>query len=123
MNNVETLTILNVDDNAANRTFVGGWKTNHDGPPTTYAMASYDAAAVLDKAIAAASAAKPGTAPTPTAINAAIGNLGQLDSPRGTWEFSKTTHSPVQRWYLRQVRQDGRSLSNTVVADLVTLGG
>jgi branched-chain amino acid transport system substrate-binding protein len=111
-------------DNAANRSFVGGWKGNHDGPPTTYAMASYDAAAVLDKAIAAAaSTAKPGTAPTPTAINAAIGNLGQLDSPRGTWEFSKTTHSPVQRWYLRQVRQDGRSLSNTVVADLVTLGG
>jgi branched-chain amino acid transport system substrate-binding protein len=105
-------------DNAANRTFVGAWKTNHDGPPTTYAMASYDAAAVLDKAIAAA-----GPNPTPQQINAAIANLGQLESPRGTWEFSKTTHSPVQRWYLRQVRQDGRSLSNTVVADLVTMGG
>src|SRR4029079_12947220 len=60
-------------DNAANRTFVGAWKGNHDGPPTTYAMAAYDAAAVLDKAIAAAaSTAKPGTTPTPAAINAAI---------------------------------------------------
>jgi len=105
-------------DNAANRSFVEGWKAEHDGPPTTYAMASYDAAAVLDKALAAA-----GPNPDPAAINAAIAGLGQIDSPRGSWELSKTTHSPVQRWYLRQVRQDGRALSNTVVADLATIGG
>jgi branched-chain amino acid transport system substrate-binding protein len=105
-------------DNAANRSFVKGWLADHDGPPTTYAMASYDAAAVLDKAIAAA-----GKDPTPETINSAIAGLGQLDSPRGSWQFSKTTHSPVQRWYLRQVRPDGRALSNTVVADLATIGG
>jgi branched-chain amino acid transport system substrate-binding protein len=28
----------------------------------------------------------------------------------------------VQKWYLRQVRQDGRALSNTVVGDLATIG-
>jgi branched-chain amino acid transport system substrate-binding protein len=105
-------------DNAENRSFVAAWKTSHDGPPTTYAMASYDAAAVLDKAIAAA-----GDNPTPESINSAIAGLGQIDSPRGTWQFSKTTHSPVQKWYLRQVRQDGRALSNTVVGDLATVGG
>lgn len=105
-------------DNAANRSFVEAWKADHDGPPTTYAMASYDAAAVLDKAVAAA-----GDNPTPESVNAAIAGLGQIDSPRGSWQFSKTTHSPVQRWYLRQVRQDGRALSNTVVADLATIGG
>jgi branched-chain amino acid transport system substrate-binding protein len=105
-------------DNAANRSFVAAWKANHDGSPTTYAMASYDAAAVLDKAIGAA-----GNSPTPEQINSAIEGLGQIDSPRGTWQFSKTTHSPVQKWYLRQVRQDGRALSNTVVGDLATVGG
>ena len=104
-------------DNAANRSFVAAWKSNHDGSPTTYAMASYDAAAVLDKAIGAA-----GDNPTPEKINNAIAGLGQIDSPRGTWQFSKKTHSPVQKWYLRQVREDGRALSNTVVGDLATVG-
>ncbi|MFY1670530.1 ABC transporter substrate-binding protein [Plantactinospora sp. WMMB334] len=105
-------------DNAENRSFVAAWKEDHDGSPTTYAMASYDAAAVLDKAIGAA-----GDNPTPEAINNALAGLGQIDSPRGTWQFSKETHSPVQKWYLRQVRQDGRALSNTVVGDLATVGG
>jgi branched-chain amino acid transport system substrate-binding protein len=104
-------------DNAENRAFVAAWKTDHDGPPTTYAMASYDAAAVLDKAIGAA-----GGHPTAEQINTAIASLGQIDSPRGTWQFSKKTHSPVQKWYLRQVRQDGRALSNTIVGDLATVG-
>ncbi|MBF9133035.1 ABC transporter substrate-binding protein [Plantactinospora sp. S1510] len=105
-------------DNAENRSFVAAWKEDHDGSPTTYAMASYDAAAVLDKAIGAA-----GNNPTPEQINKAISELGQINSPRGTWQFSKDTHSPVQKWYLRQVRQDGRALSNTVVGDLATVGG
>ncbi|MBY8870711.1 ABC transporter substrate-binding protein [Micromonospora sp. PLK6-60] len=105
-------------DNAENRDFVAAWKAKNDGSPTTYAMASYDAAAVLDRAIAAA-----GDNPTPERINAAIGQLGQISSPRGTWQFSPSTHAPVQKWYLRQVRQDGRALSNTVVGDLATVGG
>lgn len=105
-------------DNAENRSFVAAWKADHDGSPTTYAMASYDAAAVLDKAIGAVDGE-----PTPEKINEAIAGLGQIDSPRGVWQFSKTTHSPVQKWYLRQVRQDGRALSNTVVGDLATVGG
>ncbi|MFG1656952.1 ABC transporter substrate-binding protein [Micromonospora chersina] len=105
-------------DNAENREFVAAWKAEHDGSPTTYAMASYDAAAVLDRALAAA-----GDDPTPERVNAAIGQLGQIASPRGTWQFSTTTHAPVQKWYLRQVRQDGRALSNTVVGDLATVGG
>ncbi|BCB81845.1 ABC transporter substrate-binding protein [Phytohabitans flavus] len=104
-------------DNAQNREFVAAWKADHDGPPTTYAMASFDAAAVLDKAIGAA-----GESPTAESINNAIAGLGQIESPRGAWQFSKKTHSPVQKWYLRQVRPDGRALSNTVVGDLATVG-
>lgn len=72
---------------------------------------------MLDRAIGAA-----GNDPTPEAINAQIGKLGQIASPRGAWQFSTVTHSPVQKWYLRQVRQDGRALSNTVVGDLATIG-
>ncbi|GGM33978.1 hypothetical protein GCM10011608_18050 [Micromonospora sonchi] len=106
-------------DNAANREFVAAWNAAYPGRvPTSVVMASYDAAAVLDRAIAAA-----GTNPSPDAINTAIGGLGQLTSPRGPWQFAKTTHAPIQKWYLRQVRRDGRALTNVVVSELATLGG
>ncbi|MGW2473827.1 ABC transporter substrate-binding protein [Streptomyces sp. NPDC001665] len=107
-------------DNAANRKFAADWTAEHDTQPTTYAMSSYDAAAVLDKAIA--DAAKKGDV-TPQTINKAIASLGQIDSPRGNWEFSEKAHAPVQTWYLRQVRPDGNQLSNVMVQDLATLGG
>ncbi len=106
-------------DNAANRTFVDGWRARHaDRQPTTFAMASYDAAAVLDKAIAGINGDV-----TSQAINDAIGKLGQIDSPRAPWQFNRSTHAPVQKWYLRQVRNDGRALSNVNVQELATLGG
>ncbi|MBW1599218.1 ABC transporter substrate-binding protein [Streptomyces sp. JJ38] len=107
-------------DNDANRKFVADWTAQHDAPPTTFAMASYDAAAVLDKAIAKAD--KDGDV-TPETINKAIGSLGQIDSPRGPWEFNQDTHAPVQKWYLREVRPDGEKLANVMVQDLATLGG
>ncbi|RLL70802.1 ABC transporter substrate-binding protein [Streptomyces sp. Z26] len=105
-------------DNEANRKFVADWSAKHDAPPTTYAMASYDAASVLDKAIAAAD--DKGEVNSET-INDAIGRLGKIESPRGSWEFGKT-HSPVQKWYLRQVRPDGKQLANVMVQDLATVG-
>ncbi|MFD0025589.1 ABC transporter substrate-binding protein [Streptomyces sp. NPDC058382] len=106
-------------DNEANRKFAADWTAEHDTQPTTYAMASYDAAAVLDKAIA--NAVKSGDV-TPKTINKAIADLGQIDSPRGAWEFGDKAHSPVQTWYLRQVRPDGAQLANVMVQDLATLG-
>jgi branched-chain amino acid transport system substrate-binding protein len=105
-------------DNAANRAFVAAWRATHpDRAPTTFAMASYDAAAVLDRAI--------GTVAGPVtsqAVNDAIATLGQIDSPRGGWQFNTTTHAPIQKWYLRKVQLDGGALSNVVVQDLATLG-
>lgn len=106
-------------DNEANRKFAADWTAKHDTQPTTYAMSSYDAAAVLDQAIG--DAAKKGDV-TPETINTAIGGLGQIDSPRGAWEFGDKAHSPVQQWYLRQVRKDGDQLANVMVQDLATLG-
>ncbi|GAA2087657.1 ABC transporter substrate-binding protein [Streptomyces albiaxialis] len=107
-------------DNEANRKFVADWTAEHDSSPTTYAMSSYDAAAVLDKAIA--EAGKGGKEVTSESINKAIGGLGQIESPRGTWEFGDRTHAPVQKWYLRQVKPDGKKLANVMVEDLATLG-
>jgi len=106
-------------DNAANRAFINAWYAAYpDRVPNSIVMASYDAAAVLDRAIA-----KAGPHPSPAEINEAIASLGQIDSPRGPWRFAHDTHAPIQKWYLRQVRRDGRALANVVVSELATLGG
>jgi branched-chain amino acid transport system substrate-binding protein len=104
-------------DNAANREFVAEWVARHDRTPTTFAMASWDAALVLDRAIGAIDGEV-----TPAAINEAISGLGQIDSPRGPWQFSEQSHAPIQRWYLRVVARDGSELTNVLVEDLATVG-
>ncbi|WP_432830643.1 ABC transporter substrate-binding protein [Dactylosporangium sp. CA-092794] len=114
---VQTVAPYAVDlDNAANRTFVAAYQQKFSGKSPSYnAMTSWDAALVLDRAIGAA-----GASPTPAAVNAAIGRLGQIDSPRGAWQFS-TSHVPAQQWYLRTVRQDGSVLANVTERELTVL--
>ncbi|MFG2987769.1 ABC transporter substrate-binding protein [Streptomyces sp. NPDC048257] len=110
------LTALNYSadlDNAANRHFAPAYRAAHGTDPTTYAMASWDAAQVLDKAIKAAG----GTVNSET-VNAAISTVGDIDSPRGTWRFN-SGGTPIQPWYLREVKQG----ANTVAGDLGRLGG
>jgi branched-chain amino acid transport system substrate-binding protein len=103
-------------DNDANRRFAPEYEKAHRAPPTTYAMASYDAAFVLDKALSRLEGA-----PTAQRLNAAIAQVGQIDSPRGPWQFN-TNHTPLQKWYLRRVALDGATLSNNTVSELATLG-
>jgi len=103
-------------DNEANRRFASAYQQQYSAVPTTYAMASYDAAFVLDKAIKVA-----GADPTPQTVNLALGKIGTIDSPRGAWQFNQN-RTPLQKWYLRQVRPDGGVLSNTVLSQLSTLG-
>jgi branched-chain amino acid transport system substrate-binding protein len=103
-------------NNAANRTFASAYRKAHSVSPTTYAMASYDAAQVLNKAIRIA-----GRRPTPQDLNLAIGKVGQIDSPRGAWQFNQP-RTPQQKWYLRRVQRDGQTLSNVLIDELTTLG-
>jgi branched-chain amino acid transport system substrate-binding protein len=115
----DILTAMNYSpdlDNEANREFSGAYRRAYGTVPTTYAMASYDAAAVLDKAVLLA-----GDTLTPQRINLMLGQVGQIDSPRGTWQFNQP-RTPQQRWYLRQVRPDGPILGNVLLTDLATLG-
>ena len=105
-------------DNEENRKFVAALEAEApDATPTTYAMASYDAAAVLDRAIAAA-----GGNPTPERSTPPSASSARSPAPRGNWQFGPKTHSPIQKWYLRQVRNDGRALANVMVQDLATVG-
>lgn len=103
-------------DNGANRVFASEFQRAYTNLPTTYAMASYDAAAVLDKALQIAAGDL-----APQSVNIALAEVGQVDSPRGSWQFNQT-RTPLQRWYLRQVRKSGQILTNTVLGDVAMLG-
>ncbi|NUP52249.1 MAG: ABC transporter substrate-binding protein, partial [Catenulispora sp.] len=104
-------------DTANNRGFVAAWSAGHDGrQPSVYALTGYDAAALLDEA-----AAKAGPRAGAEAINAAIGALGRIDSPRGVWQLATATHAPIQKWYLRRVQTDGTTLANVEIQELATL--
>jgi branched-chain amino acid transport system substrate-binding protein len=105
-------------NNDANETFISAYFAQYPGKiPTTYAMTSYDAAAVLDTAIAAIDVDDD---VTPAAINVALGTFLSIDSPRGRWQFNQS-RTPLQQWYLRQVSLDGEVLDNTILAGLETL--
>ncbi len=103
-------------DNELNTAFVADYEAKVDAKPTTYAMATYDAAKVLDMAIEAA-----GDEMSSETINAAIGELGEIESPRGTWQFNDNG-TPIQNWYLREVQMTDEGLANVRVAELGVLG-
>ncbi len=102
-------------DNDANRTFTLAYQKAYNRLPTMYAMASYDAGIALEKALQLA-----GTDLSPQSINAALGRVGEIESPRGIWQFNQK-RTPLQKWYLRQVRLDGAVLSNVLLSELATL--
>jgi branched-chain amino acid transport system substrate-binding protein len=103
-------------NNAANRAFSSLFQTRYQRSPTAYAVAAYDAAQVLDSAIALII----DEAVTAVNVNLKIANVGQVVSPRGNWQFTQA-RAPQQKWYLRQIRMDGPVLSNVLVSELSTL--
>jgi branched-chain amino acid transport system substrate-binding protein len=110
-----TFTAMNYNydlDNEINNAFVEAYEAKTDRKPTTYAMASYDAAKVLDMAIEAA-----GGEVDSEAINEAIGQIEEVESPRGTWTWSDIG-TPVQMWYLREVQEVDGTLTNVIIEEL-----
>jgi branched-chain amino acid transport system substrate-binding protein len=111
--NVYTVADYSPDlDNAANRRFSAEYVKVFGRAPSAYAVASYDAATVLDRAIR-----RTGAQLTALTLNAALATIGPVDSPRGAWRFTDD-RSPTQRWYLRQVRSAGDGLANAVASEL-----
>ncbi|WP_344170959.1 ABC transporter substrate-binding protein [Pilimelia columellifera] len=101
---------------SANQIFASAFRKAHSVPPSAYAMASFDAAHVLDRAIQLA-----GDDLTAQQVNLKLGQVGQIDSPRGLWQFNQS-RTPQQKWYLREVRRDGQINANVVMRELTTLG-
>jgi branched-chain amino acid transport system substrate-binding protein len=101
---------------SVNRAFASDYRREVGDAPTIYAVAAYDAAAALDKAIALSDGDL-----DPHEINLNLSRVGLIDSPRGRWQFNQG-RTPTQKWYLREVASDGPVLSNLVIRELGTLG-
>jgi branched-chain amino acid transport system substrate-binding protein len=102
-------------DNKANQDFKAAYQTKYGKPPTVYAVQTWDAANVLDRALRTANSLQG------DAISAALGSIGPIaDSPRGPWSFDG--QSPKQNFYLRKVEKRGDAYVNVVVQDLGTFG-
>lgn len=102
-------------DNQSNKDFVSAYEKKYDAVPTVYSVQTWDAAGVLDRALASAKATDG------DALSKALGGVGAIeDSPRGTWSFDGQT--PKQKFYIREVEQKGDGFVNSVIAETEAVG-
>lgn len=94
-----------------NAEFVKAYQAAYDEVPTVYAVQAYDAAAALDAALEDAETTDG------AGVAEALANIGDIDSPRGTWSFDEE-HNPDQPYYLREVQAVDGGLANVVVEEL-----
>ncbi|MFP5335942.1 MAG: ABC transporter substrate-binding protein [Actinomycetes bacterium] len=98
-------------DNPVNAEFVEAYEAAYGEAPTVYAVQAYDAARVLDLAVEQAETTDgPG-------IAAALAEVGDIESPRGTWRFDEN-HDPEQPYYLREVQPVDGTVANVVLHEL-----
>jgi branched-chain amino acid transport system substrate-binding protein len=96
-------------DNPTNQRFVADYSAKYGDTPTVYAVQAYDAAAVLDQALAKGA--------TGDAIVEGLKGVGEVDSPRGPWRFTDG-HGPDQVYYLRETEDQGGRMVNAIVQPL-----
>ncbi|MEV0395289.1 ABC transporter substrate-binding protein [Polymorphospora rubra] len=100
-------------DSPANKAFVDAYVAKFDAQPSVYSEAQYASAIVLDKTLAAIG----DNAVTGEAIIAALPNIGDIESPRGTWRFDEA-QAPTQTLYLRRATEQGGVMYDEVIAEL-----
>lgn len=98
-------------ESEVNQAFVEAYQAAYDEVPTTYAVQAYDAAAALDAALEDAESTDG------AGVAEALGNIGEIDSPRGTWSFDDQ-HNPDQPYYLREVQESDGGFANVVLEEL-----
>ena len=98
-------------DNPANREFVTAYRGKYNATPTCFSVQTWDAASVLNRALASVNSFDVDT------LAAALESVGTIeDSPRGPWSFDG--QSPKQKVYLRRVEKKGNEYVNAVVQEL-----
>lgn len=101
-------------DSDVNRDFVEAYVAAYDAEPSVYSEAQYASAIVLDRAIAAIGDGEV----TGATINAALADLGEVETPRGSWRFD-SAQAPTQTIYLRRAtEQSDGSMADEVLAEL-----
>ena len=89
-------------DNPANARFVSSYVETYDRLPSPYAAQAYDAARLIDSAVAAVG----GDVADHDAFRAAL-RAAKFKSVRGPFRFNQN-HFPIQNFYLRQVEKDAQ---------------
>jgi branched-chain amino acid transport system substrate-binding protein len=89
-------------NNAANKKFVAEFEQKYNRIPSNYAAQSYDAALLLDAAIAKVG----GQVANKTAFMAALKNA-DFQSVRGPFKFNNN-HFPIQDMHVLEVAKDGK---------------
>lgn len=101
-------------DNAANAAFVAAFTEAYGRKPSLYASQGYDAALLLDSAIAKVG----GNVDDVDAFRAAL-KAADFISVRGAFKFGPNNH-PIQDIYVREVVKDGEGVTNKLVGKVFT---
>jgi len=100
-------------DNAANKKFVGDFKSKHGGYPSFYAAQSYDTIMLIKSAVEAVNGDLSNMDGMRTAMKAA-----NYDSVRGKYSYGNN-HFPIQNFYLRETVADADGNWTTKIVDTV----
>ena len=100
-------------DNAANKKFVGDFKSKHGGYPSFYAAQSYDTIMLIKSAVEAVNGDLSNMDGMRTAMKAA-----NYDSVRGKYSYGNN-HFPIQNFYLLEVVADGNGNWTTEIRSTV----
>jgi branched-chain amino acid transport system substrate-binding protein len=99
---VATSSHWNADlDNAANKTFVEGFRKKYDREPTPYASQGYDTAKLIGSALKATGGK---IMSDKDAFRAAL-KAADFDSVRGDFKFANNNH-PIHDWYAIKAEKD-----------------
>ena len=101
-------------DNAANKAFVAAFKKAYGRTPSLYASQGFDAALLLDSAIAAVN----GDVSDGEAFRAAL-HKADFVSVRGKFKFGANNH-PIQDIYVREVVKEGDHVTNKTIGKVFT---
>ncbi|WP_255312424.1 ABC transporter substrate-binding protein [Kiloniella majae] len=97
-------------DNPANTSFVKAFKETYGRNPSLYASQGYDAALLIDSAVASVGGDLSDDGKFRDALRKA-----EFDSVRGDFKFGSNQH-PVQDIYVRVVHKDGDIVTNKIVS-------
>ena len=97
-------------DNAENKAFVDAYQKEYNLLPDVFAVQAWDGLNAVDLALQATK----GDTANKDAFIAALEGV-KFKSPRGDFEFDKTTHNPIQDMYIREVKVQNGAAVNTIV--------